>query len=285
MQFRKKKHILEDVMEETMQQNIRKSFLNVTQFLLAERSEVRDLDGIDDVSLEQLWRALVNIRPANQSIPVEIERDWNQILSAYKADKGIVTIDQLLLEKTKRIADTTLLLWQGDIRRLAVDGIVNAANQQFQGCFVPGHHCIDNAIQTFAGPKLRDACFEHIQKQGHVEPVGACTITPAYMLPASSILHTVGPNTSGRKYTSDDEKMLLSAYRSILECATAHEFESVAFCSISTGVFGFPIEVTSKLVTQFVETWLHENRTTLKTIVFNLFSEVDYMQYYNQLYK
>ena len=77
-----------------------------------------------------------------------------------------------------------LYLWQGDITRLAVDAIVNAANSKLLGCFVPNHSCIDNAIHTAAGVELRLACHEIMQEQGRDEVTGQAKMTKAYNLPS-----------------------------------------------------------------------------------------------------
>ena len=89
-----------------------------------------------------------------------------------------------------------LSIWQGDITRLSVDAIVNAANSQMLGCFVPMHTCIDNCIHTYAGIQLRNACADIMEMQGHEEPTGQAKITPAFNLPCKYILHTVGPIVS-----------------------------------------------------------------------------------------
>lgn len=78
------------------------------------------------------------------------------------------------------------------------DAIVNAANSQMLGCWVPGHHCIDNAIHTFAGVQLRTECARIMAAQGHEEPTGSAKITGAYNLPARRVIHTVGPIAGGR---------------------------------------------------------------------------------------
>ena len=79
--------------------------------------------------------------------------------------------------------DKRIYLWKGDITRLEIDAIVNAANKTLLGCMKPLHNCVDNAIHTYAGVQLRQACFELILEQGYEEPVGMAKITPAYNLP------------------------------------------------------------------------------------------------------
>jgi O-acetyl-ADP-ribose deacetylase (regulator of RNase III) len=86
-----------------------------------------------------------------------------------------------------------LVLWRGDITTLAVDAIVNAANDRLLGCFIPHHRCIDNAIYSAAGIQLRLECNEIMRTRGHTEPAGQAQITRGYNLPARYVLHTVGP--------------------------------------------------------------------------------------------
>ena len=103
-------------------------------------------------------------------------------------------------------------LWQGDITTLAVDAIVNAANRQMLGCFVPCHGCIDNAIHSAAGMELRQACAQLMARQGHEEPTGQAKLTPGYHLPCQYVLHTVGPIITG-PVTRRDQALLASCYR------------------------------------------------------------------------
>ena len=106
-----------------------------------------------------------------------------------------------------------LYLWRGDITTLQVDAIVNAANSGLTGCYSPLHGCIDNAIHTFAGVKLRLECAKIMEKQGFPEPMGTAKITKAYNLPCKHVLHTVGPMISGA-LTQTDCQELASCYRS-----------------------------------------------------------------------
>jgi len=130
-------------------------------------------------------------------------------------------------------------LWQGDLTTLAADAVVNAANTAMLGCFVPGHTCIDNALNTVAGPRLREDCARTMHLQGHHEPTGTAKITRSYHLPAQSVLHTVGPVVDGSPDTAD-AKALAACYRACLDTAAEAGARTVAFCSIATGIFGYP---------------------------------------------
>lgn len=129
---------------------------------------------------------------------------------------------------------TKLALWRGDITRLQIDGIVNAANNRMLGCFTVGHKCIDNVIHARAGPRLRNACRAVLSKRGFtVEPTGAATVTPAFALPSKHVLHTVGPIAQYEGH--EQPKELASCYRACLDAARTHGMRSIAFCCISTG--------------------------------------------------
>ena len=165
-------------------------------------------------------------------------------------------------------------MWQGDITTLRCDAIVNAANSQMTGCYIPGHTCIDNCIHTYAGVQLRYDCFQKMQKQGFEEPTGQAKITPAYNLPCRYVLHTVGPIINGH-LTKKDYDLLANCYTSCLQLATDYHLESVAFCCISTGVFHFPNEKAAKIAIASTTDFLKQNDTTIKKVVFNVFKEND----------
>ena len=164
-------------------------------------------------------------------------------------------------------------LYVGDITRLKVDAIVNAANSGMTGCYVPGHRCIDNCIHTFAGVQLRSACARLMAKQGHEEPTGQAKLTPAFNLPCRYVLHTVGPIVTGR-VTARDRALLASCYRACLTKAAEAGLESIAFCCISTGVFCFPNEDAAEIAVQTVKEFL-QTPTTIKKVTFNVFKDLD----------
>lgn len=144
-------------------------------------------------------------------------------------------------------ADARLSVWRGDITTLEADAIVNAANSALLGCWVPGHHCIDNAIHTFAGMQLRLVCDELMRAQGHDEPVGRAQVTSAFNLPSRFVVHTVGPQVPTGEPTAAQEEQLASCYRASLDAAAAAGVASLAFCCISTGEFRFPRERAARI--------------------------------------
>ena len=224
----------------------------------------------------QLLRGLFNLRPPMPAAP-EFLRVQGELLRELTAEKGIVTLDSLPPCKE----DEELYLWQGDITRLAADAIVNAANSQMLGCFRPNHSCIDNIIHTMAGVELRLKCAELMEAQGCEEPAGAAKITPAYNLPCKFVLHTVGPIVDGA-LTEEHCRLLASSYRSCLELAQEKGLSSIAFCCISTGVFGFPQREAAKIAVQTVRQWKMERKSSIK-VIFNVFKDSDLAIYRNLL--
>ncbi|HEY3189044.1 MAG TPA: macro domain-containing protein, partial [Solirubrobacteraceae bacterium] len=162
------------------------------------------------------------------------------------------------------------VLWRGDITRLGVDAIVNAANAQMLGCFVPFHACIDNAIHSAAGPRLREDCARVMDAQGHDEPTAVCKVTRAYNLPSRYVLHTVGPIVRG-PLAHEHESQLADAYPACLEAAAEVGARSIAFCAISTGVFGYPKEPAARTALAAVAAWLDVHPSALDAVVFNVF--------------
>ncbi len=143
-------------------------------------------------------------------------------------------------------------LWKGDITTLAADAIVNAANSQMLGCFVPCCGCIDNAIHTVASIQLREACGRLMVQQGHEEETGKAKVTPGFNLPSKYVIHTVGPIITGT-LTTEDCQLLASCYRSRLELAAEQGLKTIVFCCISTGEFRFPREKQRRL--SYVRSW------------------------------
>lgn len=182
-------------------------------------------------------------------------------------------------------ADTTVL-WQGDISLLAADAITNAANDALLGCFQPFHACIDNVIHSCAGPRLREDCATIMRLQGRPEETGQAKLTRAYHLPGKYVAHTVGPIVAGGKPTQRQQEQLADCYRNILgTCSRWGDIRSVAFCCISTGVFGYPQDQAAQIAVATVEQWRRDNpESPISTVVFNVFRGDD-LEIYRQLFQ
>ena len=136
---------------------------------------------------------------------------------------------------------------------------------------------IVNAIHTFAGIQLRRDCNEIMHEQGHDEPTGQAKITPAYNLPCRYIIHTVGPIVSG-KLNEQHCELLKSCYLSCLKLAEENGVDSIAFCCISTGVFGFPQREAAEIAISTVKRHKKTTKSDIK-VIFNVFKDDDYAIY------
>jgi O-acetyl-ADP-ribose deacetylase (regulator of RNase III) len=233
-----------------------------------------DLQGKRD-----LFRALRNIREP-KPVTEEFLRLQDEELQEQLKEKGIVELStinsQLSTTLNSTLSTLNLIIWQGDITRLRVDAIVNAANSRMLGCWGPLHACIDNAIHSAAGIQLREECNQLMLRQGHEEPTGQAKITKAYNLPCKYVIHTVGPIIPNGIPTKLQLEQLASCYRSIMQIADENNLESVAFCCISTGEFHFPNGLAAEIAVKTVKNYIKEHaETSVKTVVFNVFKDID----------
>ena len=154
---------------------------------------------------------------------------------------------------------------QGDITKLKVDAIVNAANTTLLG-----GGGVDGAIHRTAGPELLAEC-----KNIGGCPTGEARITKGYRLPARYVIHTVGPVYRGRP---EDSRLLSQCYLNSLRLAVEHGVTSIAFPAISCGVYGYPIEQACKIAVDTTCTFLTDHPSPEK-VIFILFSAPDYQVY------
>lgn len=243
--------------------------------LLDENNKYNDVKIPND-ELEQkiLLRSLFNVR-----YPAPIGADFLNTQDEYLKEeiraKGITDIKDL-----KQVEDG-IYLWQGDITTLKCDAIVNAANSGLTGCYIPCHNCIDNIIHTYAGIQLRNECNDIILNQGHEEETGNAKITSAYNLPSKYVIHTVGTIVNGN-VTNKNKEELKSRYESCLKVADENKLNNVAFCCISTGIFGFPNELAAEIAVNTIREYRKETKSKLE-VIFNVFKECDYEIYKNLL--
>jgi O-acetyl-ADP-ribose deacetylase (regulator of RNase III) len=250
------------------------------EYLLKEDPQYSEMEIPSDLQGKRdLFRALRNVREP-KPVSEEFLRLQDEELQSQLQEKGIVElvdVEDVCRDAPWHVSTgEQLLLWQGDITRLKVDAIVNAANSQMLGCFHPLHKCIDNAIHSAAGVQLREECYQLMLQQGHEEPTGQAKITKAYNLPCKYVIHTVGPIIPNGIPTEFQKEQLASCYRSIMACADENHLESIAFCCISTGEFRFPNQLAAEIAMQTIKDYLTTHYdSSIKQLVFNVFKDVD----------
>ncbi len=155
-----------------------------------------------------------------------------------------------------------LYLIQGDITQQSTDAIVNAANSSLMG-----GGGVDGAIHRAGGPAILEECKQIVDRQGHL-PTGKAVVTTGGNLKAKYIIHTVGPVWRGG--TSNEAELLASAYRESLKLAAAHHLKSIAFPSISTGAYGYPLEQAASIALKTAVDFLKD--TSIEEVTFVLFN-------------
>jgi O-acetyl-ADP-ribose deacetylase (regulator of RNase III) len=159
---------------------------------------------------------------------------------------------------------------KGDITKLKIDAIVNAANSSLLG-----GGGVDGAIHREAGPKLLEEC-----KTLNGCKTGDAKITNGYNLPAKYVIHTVGPVWNGGDH--DEDKLLSSCYSTSLKLAVKNKIKTIAFPAISTGVYGFPLERAARIAVRTVLDFLNSDKST-KKVIFVCFDHKTYQIYEHTL--
>lgn len=160
-----------------------------------------------------------------------------------------------------------ITLIQGDITKLEVDAIVNAANSS-----LIGGGGVDGAIHRAGGPQILAECREIVSREGRCA-TGEAVITSGGNLPAKYVIHTVGPIWRGGQ--NNEPGLLANAYRNSLKLAAEHGCETIAFPNISTGVYGFPKDKAAKIAVETVTIFL-TGTDQIKHLYFVCFDEENY---------
>jgi len=170
---------------------------------------------------------------------------------------------------------TKVSIVQGDLTRQVTDAIVNAANSSLMG-----GGGVDGAIHRAGGPAILEECKKIVAQQGRL-PTGQAVITTGGNLKAQYVIHTVGPIWHGG--SKNEAELLRSAYYECLKLATENKLASIAFPSISTGAYGYPVDEAAKIAVSTVVSFLKEQATSLKDVVFVLFDSRTYQNYRSAL--
>lgn len=188
----------------------------------------------------------------------------------FAAQKQILRSERQTIKKMKRIK-----LLQGDITKIEVDAIVNAANSSLLG-----GGGVDGAIHRAGGPAILEECKKIRAAQGGCA-TGEAVITTAGNLPAKFVIHTVGPIWDEKKQ-QQMEKLLANCYRNSLLLAKVHHLKTIAFPNISTGIYGYPKALAAEVVLQAVLDFLDNNEVP-EIVTFVCFDAENYQLYANRL--
>jgi O-acetyl-ADP-ribose deacetylase (regulator of RNase III) len=174
-----------------------------------------------------------------------------------------------------KVNKTKVSMTQGDITKQATDAIVNAANSSLMG-----GGGVDGAIHRAGGPAIVEECKQIVARQGRL-PTGQAVITTGGNLKARYVIHTVGPVWHGG--SSNEAELLRSAYYECLKLASDNKLDSIAFPSISTGAYGYPVDEAAKTAVSTVVSFLKKQATSLKQVTFVLFDSRTYRSYCSAL--
>ncbi|HEY8783895.1 MAG TPA: O-acetyl-ADP-ribose deacetylase [Mucilaginibacter sp.] len=167
-------------------------------------------------------------------------------------------------------SENKIELVKGDITKIKVDAIVNAANSSLMG-----GGGVDGAIHRAGGPAILEECKKIVARQGRC-PTGEAVITTGGNLPAEHVIHTVGPVWNGGKY--DEEAKLANCYKNSLQLAVDTHCKTIAFPNISTGIYHFPKNEAAKIAVELVSDFL--SRTDkIEKVIFVCFDDEDYELY------
>jgi O-acetyl-ADP-ribose deacetylase (regulator of RNase III) len=172
---------------------------------------------------------------------------------------------EVMINKTK------IAMLQGDITRQTTDAIVNAANSGLMG-----GGGVDGAIHRAGGPAILEECKKIVAQHGRL-PTGRAVITTGGKLQARYVIHTVGPVWHGG--SRNEAELLRSAYNECLKLAAENELTSISFPSISTGAYGYPVDEAAQIAVNTVVSFLKQQTTSIKEVVFVLFDSGTYRGY------
>ena len=219
--------------------------------------------------------------PICRALPADVLDQQHALLAAELAESTVVEA------VTLPTVAPQVAIWQGDMAHLRCDAVVNPGNAQLLGCFAPSHRCLDNILHAQAGPRLRVACLDMMERLGiDQDGNGNCRVTDAFSLPAGKVYHTVGPclldpyqpHRPARPPTAVDRAELKSCYVRCYQTAMSEGAKSLAFCCISTGIFGYPAEEAAALALTTIKEQQDFIRAAGKAgplVVFNVFKDED----------
>ncbi|XP_069787927.1 ADP-ribose glycohydrolase MACROD2 isoform X3 [Narcine bancroftii] len=228
--------------------------------------EKKSTDSYDDGVVQLKDISVWNEDVKKMCLKEKLEGKEHDDSSSVKEDTGEEQ-EEVSAQKDSKLSDT-VSLYRGDITKLKIDAVVNAANRSLLG-----GGGVDGCIHRAAGPKLLSAC-----RQLNGCNTGEAKITLGYDLPAKHVIHTVGPIARGN---CDDrlKRQLRNCYETSLKLLETQGLRSIAFPCISTGIYGFPQEDAAEIAVSTIKEWLVDKRGLVDRIIFCVFLESDHKIY------
>ena len=255
-------------------------------YLAEERGEKGNIPNDENRKI-RLWRALINIRTPKEISNEYIEKENEYLQERLKNiniidSKEIKTIDNYYKDTKLQNKDKIALI-KCDITTLKVDAIVNPANEEGTGCYIPNHNCLDNQITTFGGVLVRLEDAKKIKELGGKLITGTAMITKGYNLPSKYIIHTTGPMVINN-LTEKERELLKDCYNNSLLIAKENNIKTIAFPTISTGIYRFPKDEASKIALKTIDTFISNNKEAFDKVIITVYTDEDLEIYKNNLY-
>lgn len=190
-----------------------------------------------------LFRGLCNQCLSLDGIDEQFYSLQNQLLQLELKEENTVNVNSFEYKNT-------IALFKGDITTIKADAIVNAGNDEFLGCFVPCHSCIDNVIMSASGFQMRNELVE-LKKRADYNNMKV-KVTKGYNLPCKYVFHVAGPQIFGA-VQNQDKQALRDCYINCLNEAKAMKLKSIVFCCISTGLYSFPNQLACEIAVKAVK--------------------------------
>jgi len=240
-----------------------------SEFLLTNNIHINQQSFNNIPQLRQIINDFFTIY--SNKVPNNVNEKLDLILQYELGGSKIMDVDALLKYNKWPIS-----LIKHDITTMFADCIVNAANSKGLGCFIQGHKCIDNVIHSKAGPRMREECKINLNNK-EIEP-GNLIITLGYNLPSRYVFHTVGPIYDSNKVV-ESRITLIKCYLNCMKKLSDIKKQSIVFCCISTGEYGYPKNEACIIAIGSIKRWLNENKDYNPHITFCVYSDEDYNIY------
>lgn len=247
--------------KEIEDEKINEDLDKLIEILCREKDADIDNLGLDEFSFDEkreIFRVLM-IKREISPLDSNYMKLQNEFLEFESKKRGIIKLEDIEFKNN-------FAIFEGDIRTLKVDAIVNSCDPNLIGNFDPNDGSIEVSIISAGGLQIRQELNHIMTRKMCEENRWKAEVTKAYNLPSKSIIHTVGPEIKNCTVMYNDKINLSECYKACLDKANELGFESIAFPCIATGTYNFPKELASKIAVSTVKEWIEKNNSKIKVI-------------------